>query len=89
VRIQTLGEGDEMGWSSLLGEGSGKTFQARSLEPVRAIAFDAARLRQVWSQDPAFGYEFIRRLLKVVAQRLQATRLQLLDLYAPRGVKLV
>jgi hypothetical protein len=29
------------------------------------------------------------RLLKVVAQRLQATRLQLLDLYAPRGVKLV
>jgi CRP/FNR family transcriptional regulator, cyclic AMP receptor protein len=88
VRIQTLGEGDEMGWSSLLGH-AGKTFQARSLEPVRAIAFDATRLRQIWEQDPSFGYQFMTRLLMVVAQRLQATRLQLLDLYAPRGVKLV
>jgi CRP-like cAMP-binding protein len=77
-----------MGWSSLLGH-AGKTFQARSLEPVRAIGFDATRLRQVWEQDPAFGYQFMVRLLKVVAQRLQAARLQLLDLYAPRGVKLV
>jgi CRP-like cAMP-binding protein len=88
VRIQTLGEGDEMGWSSLLGQG-GKTFQARALEPVRAIAFDGPRLRQVWEQDPAFGYQFLMRILKVVAQRLQASRLQLIDLYAPRGVKLV
>jgi len=88
VRIQTLGEGDEMGWSSLLGH-AGKTFQARSLEPVRAIAFDATRLRQIWEQDPSFGYRFMERLLMVVAQRLQAARLQLLDLYAPRGVKLV
>jgi CRP-like cAMP-binding protein len=88
VRKQTLGEGDELGWSSLLGN-AGKTFQARSLEPVRAIGFDAIRLRQVWEQDPAFGYQFMTRLLKVVAQRLQATRLQLLDLYAPRGTKLV
>lgn len=88
VRIQTLSEGDEMGWSSLLGHG-GRTFQARSLEPIRAIAFDATRLRRACEQDPSFGYEIMQRLLKVVAQRLQATRLQLLDLYAPRGVKLV
>lgn len=87
VRIQTLGEGDELGWSSLLGQG--RTFQARSLEPVRAIAFDATRLRRACEQDPSFGYEITQRLLKVVAGRLQATRLQLLDLYAPRGVKLV
>jgi len=88
VRVQTLGKGDELGWSTLLAQG-GRTFQARSLEPVRAIAFDATRLRGACEQDPSFGYEITQRLLKVVAQRLQATRLQLLDLYAPRGVKLV
>lgn len=88
VRVQTLSDGDELGWSSVLGQG-GKAFQARSLEPCRAIAFDATRLRQACEQDPSFGYQFMQRLLKVVAQRLQATRLQLLDLYAPRGVKLV
>jgi CRP-like cAMP-binding protein len=88
VRVQTLGEGDELGWSSLLAQGA-RTFQARSLEPVRAIAFDSTRLRRACEQDPSFGYDLTQRLLKVVAGRLQATRLQLLDVYAPRGVKLV
>jgi CRP-like cAMP-binding protein len=84
VRVQTLGEGDQLGWSSLLVEG-GKHFQARTLEPVRALALDGARLRQVCEQDPAFGYQLMLKLLKIVAGRLQATRVQLLDLYAPHG----
>lgn len=88
VRVQTLGEGDEMGWSSLVGGDGGKTFQARALEPVRALAFDGARLRHAFSQDTAFGYEFLQRVLKVVARRLQATRLQLLDVFAPGGAKM-
>jgi CRP/FNR family transcriptional regulator, cyclic AMP receptor protein len=88
LRVQTLGPGDELGWSSLLGTG-GKQFNARSLEPVHALAFDGARLRQACEQDPAFGYQFMLKLVNVVARRLQATRLQLLDVYAPRGVKLV
>ncbi len=88
LRIQTLGEGDELGWSSLLGS-AGKQFQARSLEPVRALAFDGARLRHACEQDPGFGFALLERVLKVVAERLQATRLQMVDMYAPRGVKLV
>jgi CRP-like cAMP-binding protein len=89
VRIQTLGEGDELGWSSFLSDAGGKQFQARSIEPARALAFDGARLRQAFEQDPAFGLALMQRLLRVVAERLQATRVQLLDLYAPRGTKLV
>lgn len=88
IRVQTLGEGDELGWSSLLKSG-GKHFRARSLEPVRALAFDGARLLQACEQDPAFGFALMQRLLHVVAERLQATRMQMLDLYAPRGAKLV
>ena len=88
VRIQTVGEGDELGWSSLLGEDR-KHFRARTLEPVRALAFDGMRMRQTCEQDPQFGYNLMLRMLKVVAHRLQATRLQLLDMYAPRGAKLV
>jgi CRP/FNR family cyclic AMP-dependent transcriptional regulator len=88
VRVQTLGEGDELGWSSLLA-GDGKQFQARSLEPVRALVFDGTRMRHACDEDPAFGYSLMLRMIKVVSRRLQATRLQLLDLYAPRGVKLV
>jgi CRP-like cAMP-binding protein len=88
VRVQTLGEGDELGWSSLIGR-NGKTFQARSIEPVRAIAFDGTRLRHACETDPSFGYQLMQRVLAVVAQRLQATRLQLMDVFAPAGAKLV
>ncbi|MGE5489325.1 MAG: Crp/Fnr family transcriptional regulator [bacterium] len=88
LRIQTLGAGDELGWSSVV-SAEGKHFQARSLEPVRALAFDGQRLRQLCEQEPAFGYAVMQRLLRVVAERLQATRMQLIDMYAPRGSKLV
>lgn len=88
LRVQTLEAGEELGWSSVLGEG-GKHFQARSLETVRALAFEGSRLRQLCEQDPSFGYALMKRLLKVVAERLQATRLQLLDIYAPRAAKLI
>jgi CRP/FNR family transcriptional regulator, cyclic AMP receptor protein len=79
--IQTLGPGDELGWSSVLMQ-DGKHFQARALEPVRALEFDGAQLQEACKADPVFGYALMYRLLGVVSKRLQATRLQLLDLYA-------
>jgi CRP/FNR family cyclic AMP-dependent transcriptional regulator len=80
LRVETLGPGDELGWSSML-MGSHRYFQARALEPVQALAFDAAELRRMSEADPALGYAIMRRLVAVVAERLQATRLQVLDMY--------
>jgi CRP-like cAMP-binding protein len=90
LRVQTVGAGEELGWSSVMTEG-GKYFQARVLEPVQALTFDGARLRQACQEDPVFGYQFMQKLLRVVVRRLQATRVQLLDLYAPvhGGSKLI
>ena len=81
-RVQTLFAGDELGWSALL-MGSGKQFQAHALERVDALAFEAADLLAACAEDPAFGFALMRRLLAVVAERLQATRIQLLDTYSP------
>ena len=81
-RVQTLFAGDELGWSALL-MGSGKQFQARALERVDALAFEAADLLAACKEDPAFGFALMQRLLAVVAERLQATRVQLLDMYSP------
>ena len=81
-RVQTLFAGDELGWSALL-MGSGKQFQARALERVDALSFEAADLLAAFKDDTAFGYAFMQRLLRVVAERLQAARLQLLDMYSP------
>jgi len=81
-RVQTLFAGDELGWSALL-MGRGKHFQARTLERVDALAFEGSELVAACNEDTLFGYTLMSRLLAVVAERLQATRLQLLDTYSP------
>ena len=81
-RVHTLSAGDELGWSAVL-MGQGKYFQARALEQVHALAFEGGDLIALCERDPTFGYKLMHRLLGVVAERLQATRLQLLDTYWP------
>ncbi len=81
-RIQTLSAGHEFGWSALL-MGSGKHFQARALERTEALALDGGALLTACKRDPQFGFVLMQRLLGVVAERLQATRLQLHDMYSP------
>jgi len=63
--------------------GRGKHFQARALQPVQALAFDGAALLDACRADPAFGFALMYRMLGVVSERLQATRLQVLDMYSP------
>jgi CRP-like cAMP-binding protein len=82
IRVQTLFAGDELGWSAVLA-GRGKYFQARSLDRVEALAFEGGELLAACREDTAFGFAFMYRLLAVVAERLQATRLQVIDTYSP------
>ncbi len=86
VRIATLGAGEQLGWSSVTAHYS-KRFQARSLEPTQALAFDGVRLRHACDEDCRFGYVLMSAVLRVVSHRLQSTRLQLLDMYSPLPVK--
>ncbi len=81
-RVQTLSAGDELGWSAIL-MGRGKHFQARALQPADALAFDGAELLAACRDDKAFGFALMYRMLGVVSERLQATRLQVLDMYSP------
>jgi CRP-like cAMP-binding protein len=80
VTIMTIGPGEVLGWSSLY-QGRPKTATARAVQATRAVAFDADRLRALCDTDPRLGYHVTRRILSAVAERLQATRLQLLDVF--------
>jgi CRP/FNR family cyclic AMP-dependent transcriptional regulator len=82
LRIQTLSAGDEFGWSAVL-PGRGKHLQARALETVDTLAFRGADLLDACQRDPSFGFILMHRMLDVVSERLEATRLQLLDMYWP------
>ena len=78
--IETLQGGDLVGWSWLLAPYRWH-FDVVATEPVAALAVDGARLRAEMDADPGLGYALTCRFLPVIVDRLQATRLRLLDLY--------
>ena len=82
VTLQTIGEGEILGWSWLFPPYVYQ-FDARAREDVRATAFDGACLRGKCDADPALGYELMKRVARLVSGRLEATRRQLLDVYGP------
>jgi CRP-like cAMP-binding protein len=80
VRVLTVEEQGELGWSFLLSK-TGRHFRARALERVRALVFDGDEIVKACEEDPLFGYRLTRRVLRVVSDRLQATRMRFLDVY--------
>jgi CRP-like cAMP-binding protein len=80
ISVQTVGEGDVLGWSWLIPPYRWR-FGARAVELTRAIALDGKCLRKKSEEDHDLGYELLRRFSGIIVERLEATRLQLLDVY--------
>ena len=77
--VQRLEAGDAMGWSSLMDSVGGGHFQARSLEPMRALAFEGPQLRAACESDPGFGFSMTKLVLGLVADCLDAVRMRLIE----------
>lgn len=78
--IDILSPGQAVGWSWLFPPYRW-SFDARAMDPVGVISVDATCLRNKAEEDPVFGYELMKRFSAIILQRLQSTRLRLLDLY--------
>jgi CRP/FNR family transcriptional regulator, cyclic AMP receptor protein len=83
IVFATIGEGEIVGAAWLVPPYRW-TFDARAVELVRAIGIDAACLRGKCEADHDLGYEMMKRFVPVVVKQLQATQLQLLDVYGTR-----
>ena len=81
VRLLTVGAGEILGWSAILGD-CVMTATATTLEPTTSVVIPGAELQQLCDGNHEIGYEFMRRLAVALSRRLVATRLQLLDLFA-------
>jgi CRP-like cAMP-binding protein len=80
LTIETIEPGDVVGWSWLVPPYRWH-FDGRAVGSIRAVAVDGACLRGKCEQDPAFGYELMRRFAAIMLERLQATRVRLADIY--------
>lgn len=79
-QILTLGPGDLLGWSALLKQ-SRYTARARTPQSARLVEINVAQLMAMCEKDPRFGYDLMRLTALALANRLSATRMQLVNVY--------
>ncbi|MDB6057826.1 MAG: cyclic nucleotide-binding protein [Verrucomicrobiales bacterium] len=80
--IQKLGPGDVIGWSWLFPPYYWH-FNARAVTRTTATFYYGTRLREQCDENPAFGYELMKRISQVLLARLQSTRRRLSHASAP------
>jgi signal-transduction protein with cAMP-binding, CBS, and nucleotidyltransferase domain len=80
VIVETLHDGDLLGWSWLVPPYR-VAFDGRAVATTHTIEFDGACLRGKCDADPALGYELLKLVATVIVERLQETRMRLLDVY--------
>ena len=79
-QILTVGDGDLIAWSALLGD-SRMTASAVASEETLLIAFPADQLLALCESNRDLGYQVMLCVAKLISRRLLATRLQLLDVF--------
>lgn len=80
LTVSTLGPGELVGWSWLFPPYRWH-MDGRVVEHTSAVVFDGACLRGKAETDHELGYELMKRFAAQMVDRLQATRVQLLDVY--------
>ena len=80
VMVATIGPGEVIGWSWLF-DPYRWHMDARVVEHCSAIGFDGACLRGKCESDHDLGYELMKQFATLLIERMQATRLRLLDVY--------
>lgn len=78
--VATVHPGDVLGWSWFV-EPHRWHFDVIALDDLETLAIDAEGLRVACAANHELGYQLARRLTRVVASRLDATRHQLVDVY--------
>jgi CRP/FNR family transcriptional regulator, cyclic AMP receptor protein len=78
ITVQTVGPGEVLGWSWLASPHRW-SLDAIAVKTTRAIAVQASTLWARFAAQPAEGYEFLLRLVPVLAGRIQAMEMQLLE----------
>jgi CRP-like cAMP-binding protein len=76
--VLTIGKGQLFGWSSLF-PGQRKRARARALKYTRAFLLDGERLNYLFETDHALENVVMRRMIKLVGERVYATRQKLVD----------
>lgn len=73
ITVDMVGRWEAVGWSALV-EPHRYTLTAVCLEPTKVLGIDATRLRALLEEDHGMACKIFRRLIGMVASRLEETR---------------
>lgn len=79
-QILTVGPGEMIGWWAL-SDRARATATARSLSAVQLVKVDGPQLLTLCEHNPRFGFVFMRHTVQALSIRLNASHIQLLDVY--------
>jgi len=74
--VEVIRKGESFGWSALV-EPHKYTLSARCMTNCTVLAIKGDTLHKVIADDPALGYELMKRLAQLISLRLSHTRLRL------------
>ncbi|MDD4908734.1 MAG: cyclic nucleotide-binding domain-containing protein [Candidatus Omnitrophica bacterium] len=80
ITIETIHENDILGWSWLIPPYRYR-FSAKAVENTRVLALDGKCLREKCESNPDLGYTLLKKIISILTERLDATRVRLLDIY--------
>jgi CRP-like cAMP-binding protein len=78
VEVETLGPDTVLGWSWMFPPYRWH-FAAVAVEATLTVELDGPGVRRLCEGDPILGQDLTQRFMRVVVERLQATRARLLD----------
>jgi CRP/FNR family cyclic AMP-dependent transcriptional regulator len=82
LRILTVEPQEMLGWSSIADVVPRRTLTARGVCDGRLLCIDSAKLNRACEQDHDLGFVVMHHVANVIASRLLATRMQLLDMFS-------
>ena len=83
ITVQTLTTDDVLGWSWIFPPYLW-AFDVVAVDELLTISLDGKCLRGKCDADPKLGYEMMKRVARIMTERLKATRLQMMDVYGKR-----
>jgi CRP/FNR family transcriptional regulator, cyclic AMP receptor protein len=81
MKIQTVGDGSLLGWSWFIPPYRW-SFDARAVTASSLISIDGDKLRKACDDDTKLGYNLIKRFAALMAERLNAARIEAMRHYA-------
>lgn len=82
IVVQTLGKNQVLGWSWLLPPYKWH-FEARASQDSVILEFDGEALRKQCEEDARMGYELMKHFAALMADRVQAARMRVLEVCGP------